>query len=90
MKSFEKMRTDAINNRKKMEEMGFGAQKPQPDPRANKYDHPNSLTNGEATFWWIVVMIVGAIFHDRVWIWVIATAIWFSYISRHWNVGGKS
>ena len=47
------------------------------------YDHPNSLENNEATILWFIVMAVGAIFNDRLIIWIIATIIWLSFIMRH-------
>jgi hypothetical protein len=44
------------------------------------YRHPNSLSNFEATVVWLAVMVIGAIFNDRIPIWIIATLIWFNYI----------
>lgn len=58
-------------------------------------DSVNSLENVEATILWLVVMGVGAIFHGRLIIWIIATIIWLSYIFRYkireykWDNGGK-
>lgn len=58
-------------------------------------DSVNSLENTEATILWIVVMAIGAIFNDRWLIWIPATLIWLSYISRYkirkhkWDNGGK-
>lgn len=46
-------------------------------------DHPNTLENGSATVIYILVMIAGSIFYDRVLIWCLATFIWFNFITRH-------
>ena len=46
-------------------------------------DHPNSLENSEATIVWIIVMVVGAIFKGNWIIWIVATIIWWRYITRH-------
>lgn len=46
-------------------------------------DHPNSLENSEATIIWIVVMAVGTIFKGNWIIWIVATVIWWRYITRH-------
>ena len=48
-----------------------------------KYDHPNSLENDEATIIWIVVMGVATIFKGNWIIWIIATIIWRKYMTRH-------
>lgn len=67
---------------KKQEEMKRLGIKPKP-PQKPTYDHPNSLENDEATVLWIVVMAVGSIFVDRIWIWIVATFMWYRYITRH-------
>ena len=46
-------------------------------------DHPNSLENDEATIIWIIVMAVGTIFKGNWIIWIVATIIWWRYITRH-------
>ena len=46
-------------------------------------DHPNSLENSEATIIWIVVMAVGTIFKGNWIVWIVATIIWWRYITRH-------
>ena len=46
-------------------------------------DHPNSLENSEATIIWIAVMAVGTIFKGNWIIWIVATVIWWRYITRH-------
>ena len=48
-----------------------------------KYDHPNSLENDEATVIWIIIMAVATIFKGNWIIWIIATIIWRRYITRH-------
>ena len=61
----------------------------QNDPKntcANFYgdcDHPNTLENGSATILYIIIMLAGSIFNDRMLIWVTATFIWLKFITRH-------
>ena len=45
-------------------------------------DHPSTIDNGTATIWYIIIMVVGAVFNDRVSIWIIATVIWWRHINR--------
>lgn len=45
-------------------------------------DHPDTMENGTATFLWIVVMVVGAIFKGNWVIWIVATIIWLRFINR--------
>lgn len=46
-------------------------------------DHPNTIENGTATFFYIIVMLVGSIFKGNLVIWIIATIIWAKFITRH-------
>lgn len=46
-------------------------------------DHPNTMENSTATIFYIIIMVVGAIFYDRWLIWVAATIIYLSHIFRH-------
>lgn len=46
-------------------------------------DNPGSLENGTATILYILVMIGGAIFKDAWMIWIMATIVWFKFITRH-------
>ena len=46
-------------------------------------DHPSTMENSTATILYILVMIVGAIFKDRLLIWVAASVIYFSFINRY-------
>lgn len=46
-------------------------------------DHPNTMENGPAIVLYIFVMIGGAIFVDRLIIWIIATIIFCNFIMRH-------
>lgn len=45
-------------------------------------DNPSTMDNGTATLWYIIIMVVGAIFNDRLLIWIIATIIWWCHINR--------
>ena len=46
-------------------------------------DHPNTIENSTATFFYVVVMLVGSIFKGNWVIWIIATVIWAKFITRH-------
>ena len=52
-------------------------------PKNPQYDSPYAMENSTATFLYIVVMIVGTLFYDRILIYVAATIIWWKYITRH-------
>ena len=45
-------------------------------------DHPNTMEDGTATIWYIIIMVVGAIFVDRWLIWIMASFIYFRFINR--------
>lgn len=45
-------------------------------PKKTQYDSPYAMENYTATFLYIVVMIVGTLFYDRILIYVAATIIW--------------
>lgn len=46
-------------------------------------DHPNTMETGTAIILYIMVMIGGTIFNDRVLIWVVVTFIFLKFITRH-------
>ncbi len=46
-------------------------------------DHPNTIENSTATFFYIIVMLVGSIFRGNWVIWIIATVVWAKFITRH-------
>jgi hypothetical protein len=46
-------------------------------------DSPYTMENGTATFFWLVVMAVGSIFKGNWVIWIIATIVWWKFITRH-------
>lgn len=48
-----------------------------------KYDSPYAMENSTATFLYIVAMIVGTLFQDRIIVYAVATVIWWKYITRH-------
>ena len=56
---------------------------PTTPPPKQTWDHPNTMENSTATVLWIVVMLVGSIFKGNWVIWIIATIIWFRFITRH-------
>lgn len=47
------------------------------------HDHPNTMENSTATFFYVIVMLVGSIFKGNWVIWIIATVIWAKFITRH-------
>jgi hypothetical protein len=47
------------------------------------YDHPNTMENSTATFFYVIVMLVGSIFKGNWVIWIIATVVWAKFITRH-------
>ena len=55
------------------------------DPKEyyKKCDKPGTMDNATATIFYIIIMIVGAIFYDRLIIWAVATAIYLKHIFRH-------
>lgn len=55
-----------------------------PQPQQPKhFDHPDTMENSTATILYVLVMIGGAIFTDRILIWIAATIIWLRFILRH-------
>ena len=46
-------------------------------------DHPSTMENSTATVLWLVVMAVGTIFKGNWVIWIVATIIWFRFVTRH-------
>ncbi len=56
---------------------------PTTPPKKPTYDHPNTMENSTATFFWVVVMAIGSIFKGNWVIWIVATVIWAKFITRH-------
>jgi hypothetical protein len=55
-----------------------------PQPYKNpQYDSPYAMENSTATFLYIITMIIGTLFQDRILVYVAATVIWWKYITRH-------
>ena len=80
-KEWEEKQAEA--ERKKRIEQGLPPDPP-PHPQEPKhFDHPDTMDNGPATVLYVLVMIVGAIFTDRILIWVFATCVWLKHILRH-------
>ena len=52
-------------------------------PKKPQYDSPYAMENSTATFLYIVAMIVGTLFQQRILVYVAATIIWWKYITRH-------
>ena len=46
-------------------------------------DHPSTIENGTATFFYIIIMLAGTIFIDRLLIWAMASIIYFRFINRY-------
>lgn len=72
--------------RKKAEENGQVI--PPPDTRTweeknfVENDKWGTMDNGTATIWYIIIMVVGAVFNDRLMIWIVATIVWWCHINR--------
>lgn len=45
-------------------------------------DKPGTMDNGTATLWYVIIMVIGAVFNDRWVIWIMATIIWWNHINR--------
>lgn len=56
---------------------------PTTPPKKETHDHPNTMENGTATFFYVVVMLVGSIFKENWIIWIVATVIWAKFMTRH-------
>jgi hypothetical protein len=57
---------------------------PENRPQKKEYiDNPYTMEDGTATFLYIVVMILGTLFQDRMLIYVAATVIWLKFVTRH-------
>lgn len=52
-------------------------------PKKPQYDSPYAMENSTATFLYIVTMIVGTLFQQRILVYITATVIWWKYITRH-------
>jgi len=52
-------------------------------PKKETFDHPNTIEDSTATFFYVIVMFVGSIFKGNWVIWIIATVIWARFITRH-------
>lgn len=46
-------------------------------------DHPNTIEDSTATVVWLVVMLVGSIFKCNWVIWIVATIVWYKFITRY-------
>lgn len=86
---------------KEMEKKYSRPKKPEKTPLENaewmyvNTDSSDVTDNSLATIYWIIAMVFGALFHARLLIWIVATAIWLLHIYRReyrqweWNHGGK-
>lgn len=75
---------DKIN--KNIEEYQKKHQKQQKLNNENVYgdwDHPNTMENSSATILYIIVMAVSIIFVDGWIVWIVASIIYFRFITRH-------
>lgn len=80
---FERVRGRYIGNRAQVIEI-FKKLKAEGKPIPLPYeDHPNTMDNGTATFFWIAIILVSIIFKEMWLIWIFATIIYFWHITRH-------
>lgn len=71
---------------KELRERGIEMYKHDPSLPSGHYgycDAPGTMDNGTATFFWVVSLVVGAIFKGNWVIWIISTLIWINHITRH-------
>lgn len=71
---------------KELREMGIEMYKHDPSFPSGIHgycDAPGTMDNGTATFFWVVSLVVGAIFKGNWVIWIISTLIWINHITRH-------
>jgi hypothetical protein len=64
----------------------FGNSDVQKNEQSNLYgycDHPNTMEDGTAMLLYMIAMIGGAIFNDRLIIWIISTIAFLKFITRH-------
>ena len=48
-----------------------------------EYDSIYTMEDGTATFLYIIIMLVGTIFKDRIWIWFMSTLVFVLFKKRH-------
>lgn len=54
-----------------------------PEQKKQHFDSVYTLENSEATILYIIVMVIGTLFYDRVLIWIVATLIFVLFLTRH-------
>ena len=72
-----------ILERVEREVKGIETYKPNYQDNDKKIDHPDTMEDGAALLLYIIVMIVGAIFNDKLIIWAFASFIYFKFVTRH-------
>ena len=53
------------------------------EERTRNSDHPDAIEGGTALFFYLIAMVGGIIFVDRILIWGAATIIYICYLNRH-------
>ena len=81
-RKYNKMRIDELH-KQGLEPLFDEDGNPTTPPNKPTHDHPNTMENGTATFFWILAVVVGALFKNGWVIWIIATVIWAKFITRH-------
>ena len=61
----------------------FGINSDEQKKQKLQYENIYTLEKSAATVLYVIVMFIGAIFIDRLIIWVIATIIWWKHIHKH-------
>lgn len=79
----EKREAAELEERNRQIRIAAGYPADPPPPKKPQYDSPYAMENSTATLLYIVVMIVGTLFYDRILIYIAATIIWWKYITRH-------
>lgn len=61
----------------------FGINSDEQKKQKLQYENIYTLEKSAATVLYVIVMFIGAIFIDRLIIWVVATIIWWKHIHKH-------
>lgn len=46
-------------------------------------DHPNTIENSTATFFWVVAMVISLLFHGGWMLCILEMVVWLKFITRH-------
>lgn len=81
MTTFEEMSRIIKNNRERRR--GAIPSKPQNCNFYGNCDSPGTMGNGAATFFWVVAMVISALFKHGWALCILETIVWWKFITRH-------